>query len=50
MVSIVIPNYNGKHFLKKCLDSISKQTYKNIETIVVDNASSDNSIEFLKDE
>ncbi len=50
MVSIVIPNYNGKHFLKKCLDSISKQTYKNIETIVVDNASSDNSIEFVKDE
>ena len=50
MVSIVIPNYNGKHFLKKCLHSISKQTYKNIETIVDDNASSDNSIEFLKDE
>lgn len=37
MISIVIPNYNGKHFLKGCLDSILKQSFTDIEIIVVDN-------------
>ena len=46
-VSIVIPNWNGKHFLKDCLDSLVTQSYKNLEIIVVDNGSKDGSIEFL---
>ncbi|MBP2027133.1 GT2 family glycosyltransferase [Acetoanaerobium pronyense] len=49
MVSIVIPNYNGKHFLEKCLDSIENQSYKDIETIIIDNASDDGSVDFLRD-
>jgi hypothetical protein len=48
MVSIVIANYNGSHFLKLCLDSLREQTYHNIEIIVVDNGSSDNSVEMLQ--
>ena len=48
MVSVVIPNYNGKHFLEKCLDSIKNQTYKDIEVIVIDNASVDASLELLE--
>src|SRR2546429_2885123 len=47
-VSIVIVNWNGKKWLKKCLDSLLEQTYKNIEIIVVDNDSNDDSVEYLK--
>lgn len=49
MVSIIIPNYNGKHFFKNCIDSLYRQIYKDIEIIVVDNDSSDGSVEYLKE-
>lgn len=49
MISVVIPNYNGKHFLKACIESLECQTFRNIEVIVVDNASSDGSIEYLNE-
>ncbi len=42
LVSIVIPTKNSGRFLERCLDSIKKQTYRNIEIIVVDNKSDDN--------
>ncbi len=41
LVSIIIPTRNSEEFIKKCLDSIGKQTYKNIEVLVIDNKSSD---------
>lgn len=47
--SIIIVNYNGIKWLKDCLDSIYKQIYKNIEIIVVDNGSIDDSIVFIRD-
>lgn len=43
-VSIIIPNYNGEKFMKDCLESLKKQTYDDFDVILVDNASSDNSI------
>ncbi|OPX70060.1 MAG: Glycosyltransferase AglI [Methanoregulaceae archaeon PtaB.Bin056] len=49
LISIVIPNYNGKHFLEGCLSSIAAQTYRDFETILVDNASRDGSVPFVKD-
>jgi GT2 family glycosyltransferase len=48
LFSIVIPNWNGKHFLQPCLDSLRAQTHLNIEVIIVDNASSDGSQEYIK--
>lgn len=48
-VGIVLVNYNGKNYNEECIDSILKSTYKNIEVIVVDNASSDNSVKILKE-
>jgi GT2 family glycosyltransferase len=48
LVSIVIVNYNGKIFLKKCLTSVLKTNYPNIEVIVVDNGSTDGSPELLR--
>ena len=41
--SVVIPNWNGRHFLQTCLDSLLAQSYGDFEIIVVDNASSDGS-------
>ena len=43
-VSVLIANYNNQHYLKECIDSIQKQTYKNIEIIFHDDFSSDNSV------
>lgn len=47
-VSIIIPNWNGKKFLKTCLDSLRKQTLKDFEVVLVDNGSIDGSQEFIK--
>ncbi|HUM81578.1 MAG TPA: glycosyltransferase family 2 protein [Methanothrix sp.] len=50
MISVVVLNYNGRGYLKRCLDSLSEQTRHDFEVIVVDNASSDGSAEYLRDE
>lgn len=47
LVSILIPNYNYAQYLRYCLDSVLAQTYSNIEIIIQDNASTDNSYEIL---
>lgn len=46
-VSIVIPNWNGLQFLKICLSSLEKQTFKGFEIIIIDNGSLDGSKEFI---
>ena len=46
-VSVVIPNFNGIEHLTECLGALRGQTFRNFETIVVDNASSDGSVELL---
>lgn len=43
LVSLVIPIYNAENYLAKCIDSILKQTYKNIEIILINDGSKDNS-------
>jgi len=48
LISIIIVNYNGRKWLKDCLESLEKQTYKKFEIILVDNASSDNSVAYVK--
>src|SRR4051812_11588864 len=49
-VAIVIINWNGKRFLEKFLPSITSSTYTNKRIIVADNASTDDSIAYLKKE
>lgn len=48
LVSIVIPTYNSEKTLVKCLESIKRQTYKNIEIIIVDRNSRDKTVEIAK--
>lgn len=49
LVSVIIVNWNGKHFLKECLTSLYNQNYKNIEVIFVDNNSKDGSVEYVRE-
>lgn len=49
MVSVLITTYNSAKFLRRCLDSVFSQSYRPIELIVVDNASSDGTRDILKD-
>ncbi len=48
MVSIIIVNYNGKDLLKECLDSVLAQSYGDFEIVLVDNNSTDGSVEYVE--
>jgi len=48
LASIIILNFNGKKFLKDCFKSLRNQTYQNFEIILIDNGSTDDSVEFIK--
>jgi len=49
LFSVVIPNWNGLRFLSVCLDALARQTYSPVEIIIVDNASTDGSQAFLRE-
>ena len=49
LVSVVLINYNGSSDTIECVNSLSQVSYKNLQVIVVDNASTDNSVEILND-
>lgn len=46
-VSVLVAVYNGERFLRKCLDSLLRQTLRDIEVICIDDASTDDSLELL---
>jgi GT2 family glycosyltransferase len=47
LLSIVIPNWNGKQYLQTCFDALRRQTYSRLEILLVDNASTDGSQSFV---
>lgn len=49
MVSVIVPYYNMGKYLKRCVDSITDQTYKRLEIILVNDGSSDNSPEIARE-
>ena len=48
LISVVIPNHNGSGFLANCLQSLRSQTYRQVEIILVDNDSQDESVEITR--
>ena len=48
-IGIIVPNYNYEHTIGKCLESILNQTYNNFEIIYVDDCSTDNSVNIVKE-
>ncbi len=48
LFSVIVLNWNGKAHLEGCLASLSRQTFREFETIVVDNGSADGSVEWLE--
>jgi len=48
-ISVIVPVYNVENYVSKCLDSIIGQTYKNLEIIVVNDGSTDNSGNICED-
>lgn len=48
-VSVIVPVYNSSAYLKRCVDAILSQTYKNLEIIFVNDGSKDNSLDILRE-
>lgn len=49
MITVIIPIYNVSKYLKNCLESVINQTYKNLEIICINDGSTDNSLQILKE-
>jgi len=47
-VTVIIPMHNSSKHIKECVDSVINQTYRNLEIIVVDDKSEDNSVEIVE--
>lgn len=47
LFSVIVPNFNGLEHLPECLGSLARQTYTDFEVIVIDDASSDGSVEYV---
>ena len=48
-ISVIVPVYNVEKYLKQCLDSIVNQTYKNLEIIIVNDGTKDNSMKIVEE-
>ena len=49
LISIVVPVYNVEEYINECIESIQKQTYTNLEILVINDGTKDRSIEVIKD-
>ena len=47
-ISIIIPTFNSEKFIKPCLDSVFIQDNQNLEVVIIDNGSKDNTVNVIK--
>ena len=47
--SIIMPVYNGEKYVRSCIDSIINQTYRDFELVIVDDGSSDNTVDVIRE-
>ena len=47
-ISVIVPVYNGEKYIDTCISSLLQQTFKNIEIIIIDDGSTDNSCQMAK--
>lgn len=48
-ISIIVPSFNSERYISRCLKSLINQTYKNLEIIVIDDCSTDNSCKIIEE-
>ena len=48
LISVIIPAYNASAFIENCINSVLKQTYADFEIVVVNDGSTDNTLEILE--
>ena len=46
--AVIIPNYNGLKFMEVCMDALKKQSFRDFYVIIVDNGSTDGSVEYIE--
>lgn len=49
LISVIIPAYNAKDYLRECLDSVCNQSYSNLEIICINDGSTDNTQQIMQD-
>ena len=47
-ITVIIPNYNGLRFMDQCMEALERQTYTDFVVLIVDNGSTDGSVEYLR--
>src|SRR5919205_1902106 len=50
LITVIIPTFNRRQWIGECLDSVRAQTYPHVETLVIDDCSSDGTVEWLRSE
>ena len=48
LISVVMPTFNSRKYIKYSIQSVLSQSYKNLELIIVDDCSTDNTVEIVK--